>query len=190
MKLKTMKNKIILGFVGPIASGKGTACLYLKNKHGAEIFRFSTILRDVLDRFYIEHSRDNLQTMSSALRKIFGEDLMAKTIANDVKNSGSAIIVVDGVRRMADIKFLEQIPGFYLVEINADQKIRFERIIKRSENSDDAKKTFAELQKDEQQECELQIKDTAQAARFHINNDGVIEELYRQLEDILKQVSK
>jgi dephospho-CoA kinase len=181
--------KIILGLVGPIASGKGTTCQYLKDKHNAEIFRFSTMLRDVLDRFYIEQNRENMQNLSSVLRKTFGEDLMAKTIANDVKKSQAQIIVLDGVRRQADIKYLLEMPEFKLVEINADQKVRYDRIIKRSENTDDAKKTFEQFKNDELQEPEMQIKEVAKTAKFHINNNGSLENLYNQIENILKQLS-
>ncbi|MCX6743762.1 MAG: AAA family ATPase, partial [Candidatus Parcubacteria bacterium] len=182
-------SKIILGFVGPIASGKGTACSYLKDKHNAQIFRFSSMLRDVLDRFYIPQSRENMQAASLALRRVFGDDLMAKTIANDVKNSTAEIIALDGVRRIPDIKYLQEVSGFHLVEINGEQKIRFERILKRSENTDDNKKTLSEFQNDELQEAELQIKDVSQIAEFHIDNNGTITDLQSQIENILQKLS-
>ena len=129
-------NKIILGFVGPLASGKGAICQYLKEKHGASVFRFSTMLRDVLNRLYLEISRDNMQNLSSALRQTFGDDLLASVIANDVKNEKNEFIVIDGVRREPDIKYLKDFPNFYLIEIKADQKIRWERMRKRGENTD------------------------------------------------------
>lgn len=180
--------KIILGLVGPIASGKGTVCQYLKDEHEAQIFRFSTMLRDVLDRFYIEQSRENMQALSSSLRQTFGDELMAKTIANDVKNSQAKIIILDGVRRPADIKYLQELPEFHLVTINAEQKIRFERIIKRGENSDDTQKTFTEFQSDELQEAEIQIMNVAQSAEFHLDNNGSKEKLNQQIEDIFNKL--
>ena len=60
--------KVILGFVGPIASGKGTACQYLRDQHRAPTYRFSSPLRDVLDRLYLPQSRQNMQDLSLALR--------------------------------------------------------------------------------------------------------------------------
>jgi len=181
-------NKIILGFVGPIASGKGTVCKYLTEKHDAKIFRVSTMLRDVLDRFYIPQSRENMQAVSSSLRQTFGDDLMAKTIAQDVAGVNAAIVAVDGVRREPDIKYLREIPGFYLVAINADMKIRYDRITRRGENVDDTKKTFAEFTADHEKEAELQIKEVAKLANFQINNDGTLDDLYRQIDDIIYQI--
>ena len=188
--MKKKMTKIILGFVGLIASGKGTACKYLQDEHGAQIFRFSSMLRDVLNRFYIEQTRENIQTVSSVLRQAFGDDLMAKTIASDVTNAKTEIIAVDGVRRQPDIKYLSQIPGFYLISITADQKIRWQRITQRGENADDTKKTLEQFAQDEQKEAELQIKDVAKLAEFRIDNNGTRQQLYGQIEEILKKISQ
>ncbi|HLC89895.1 MAG TPA: AAA family ATPase [Patescibacteria group bacterium] len=181
-------NKIIFGFVGPIASGKGTVCQYLKENHQAAIYKFSTPLRDILARIYQEINRDNLQNLSSALRQSFGDDLLALTITNDIKNEKNNLIAIDGVRREPDIKYLKEIPGFYLIEINSEQKTRWERITKRGENSDDNQKTFAEFQADEQKEAERQIKEVAKLAKFKVDNNGTRDELYRQVEEILKNI--
>lgn len=185
---RKVRGKIILGFVGQIASGKGTACQYLKEKHQASVYRFSTMLRDVLNRLYLEQNRENIQKISSALRETFGDDLMALVMVKDVTNEKNRIIAIDGVRREPDIKYLKKIPGFHLVEITARQKIRFERIVERDENADDKNKTLQEFQQDEQREAEQQIQGVAKLAEFRIDNNGTPDELYQQIEGILKKV--
>ena len=185
----TLKNKkIILGFVGLIASGKGTACQYLNQNHGADTFRFSTILRDIADRLYLEQNRQNLQDISLILRQKFGEDLLSKVIANDAKNSQAKITGIDGVRRLSDIKYLKELPNFHLIYIEADQKIRYNRIVNRGENTDDATKTFRQFQKDEQEEAERQIKEVAATAEFTVNNNGTLKDLYRQFDEIIDKI--
>ncbi len=178
--------KIILGFTGLIACGKGTATQYLKEKYGAETFRFSTMLRDVLDRLYLAHTRENMSGISTGLRNIFGQDLMAKVMSQDVENSQAELIVVDGIRRMDDIKYLRALPNFKLVAIVADMKIRYERLLTRGENSDDQNKTWEEFQADHQLETELTILDTMKAADIAINNDGSLENLQKQLDELVK----
>lgn len=184
-----MANKIILGFVGQISSGKGTACKYLQGKYNGSTHRFSTMLRDVLDRLYLDQSRDNMQKISLILRNNFGDDLLAKVIANDVNKDDHKIIGIDGVRRFPDIKYLKEIAGFKLVHIDADQRIRYQRIVKRAENTDDLQKTFKEFQEDEKQEAEKHILEVARSADFTINNNGSVEELYQQIDNILKNLS-
>lgn len=180
-----MSDKIILGFVGQIASGKGTASEYLKTKHGAKTYRFSTMLRDVLNRLYLTVSRENLQKISQIIRENFGEETLSKVIAEDVKNDPTPLIVIDGIRRPGDIEFLKQIPGFTLVNIFADMTTRYERITRRSENTDDANKTFEQFESDHKQEAELKIVEIAAEATEQIDNNGSLENLYAQLDALI-----
>ena len=179
-------SKLILGFVGELSSGKGTACQYLAKKYDAPSYRFSTILRDILNRLYLDITRDHLQRLSTALRGEFGQDVLAKVIAQDVKNDPHSIITVDGIRRLSDITYLKDVAGFHLVYLTADQNIRYQRIIARGENSDDKNKTFEQFQADEQAEAELQITSTGATAEYTVTNNGTFEELYEQLEKLTR----
>lgn len=178
--------KIILGLAGEMASGKGTAAKYAVAKYSAKTRRFSTMLRDVLDRLSLEQSRDNMQKLSTILRQNFGEDLLARIMAEDVKKDNGEVIVIDGIRRLADIKYLKANPNFKLAYLEADMQKRYERITKRGENSDDAKKTFEDFKKAHEDESELQIRDLKKHADFLIDNNGNYEDLYHQADKILK----
>ncbi|MFA5813442.1 MAG: AAA family ATPase [Patescibacteria group bacterium] len=180
-------SKIILGFVGQIASGKGTAVAYLKEKYGASAHRFSSMLRDVLDRLYLEQSRENMQKISSVLRENFGEDTLAKVMAEDVKNTPNSLVAIDGIRRPADAKYLKEILGFKLIHIFADREKRYERIVARGENSDDRKKTFEEFKKDHEREAEREIGEIALEAIEQIDNNGSLEKLYEQLDQLVNK---
>jgi dephospho-CoA kinase len=180
--------KIILGFVGEIASGKGTACKYLQKKHNAGYHRFSSILRGILDRIYIEHSRESLQGVSTALRQAFGDDILAEVMAKEVKADPAEIVCVDGIRRHADIKELTKLPEFKLIHVTADEKIRYERIIKRTENIDDQNKTFEEFQADQKREAEITIYEVAKDADYKITNNGSFEDLEKQIEETLTKI--
>lgn len=179
--------KLILGITGEMASGKGTIAKHVVEGRGGSSHRFSTILRDILDRVYLEQSRDNLQTLSTILRKSFGEDLMAKSMYHDAEKDEHDVVVVDGVRRMADIIYLRELPHFKLVYVEADMEKRYQRIVKRGENSDDGKKTFAEFQMAHENESELQIKDLRNYADYILNNDETYQDLYRQVDDVIKE---
>lgn len=182
--------KIILGFVGDLAGGKGTICKYLNDKYQANAYRFSTMLRDVLDRMYVPQSRENLQKISTLLRQNFGEDVMSKVIAEDVKNDENDIVMVEGIRRPTDITYLRENPGFHLIYITADPKIRWERLVKRAENPGDTEKTYEEFLEDEKAEADNMIKSLGQTAEFTINNNGTFEEFYNQTEEIIKKLCK
>ncbi|MCD4693773.1 AAA family ATPase [bacterium] len=181
------KEKKIIGLVGPMASGKGTIAKYLKEKKGAEVFRFSTPLRDVLKRLHADISRINMQNISKALRESLGQDLLAKVIAKDVEDSNKKIVVVDGIRRWDDIKYLKDKKGFTLVAINVDSKIRYERMVKRGENEGDNNKTYEEFLSDHKKETELTIPEIMKPADETINNNSDLKNLYNQIDKIINE---
>lgn len=181
------KKKIILGFVGEMVSGKGTVAEYLQKNHGAGTHRFSTMLRDVADRLYLEKSRLNLQKLSQILRENFSQDIMARVMAEDVKNDTNDVVIIEGIRRFSDIEYLKKIENFKLVYITADIKTRYDRLTKRQENTDDQLKSFKDFQKDHGHESESQIQEVGASAEYTIDNNSSFEELYKQVEEILSK---
>lgn len=181
-------SKIILGFVGDLASGKGAICKYLKEKYGTESYRFSTMLRDILKRVYLENSRDNLQRLSTVMRENFGQDIMSKVIAEDVRNDPREIVAVEGIRRPTDITYLEKSSGFHLIYITAESELRWKRLVTRNENPGDDKKTYTQFLTDEQAEADRLIMSLGAKAEFKIMNDGTFDDFYRQMEEILKSI--
>jgi dephospho-CoA kinase len=182
--------KIILGITGEMAAGKTTATEYIKERYGGVSFRFSTMLRDVLTRIHIEHSRDNLQKLSTTLRSQFGDDIMSKVIAKDVEAATDDIIVVEGIRRPSDVSYLKDLPGFHLIAMKADLKIRYKRITERNENPDDQTKTFEQFKQEQSQESEGKVQKIMKEANFVTDNNGNTESMYEQIDDILDSLRK
>jgi dephospho-CoA kinase len=176
------KKKIIIGLVSLMSAGKGTIACYLQKEYGASTFRFSTIIRAVLDILYLPHTRQNMSLLSTILRKNFSEDLFARVITENVKNDQNNIIVVEGIRRMADIKYLTGLDNFILTKVVVDAKKRYERLTKRTENPGDAKKTYKDFLADHKLETELQIPQVMETAAETINNNGNLEDLYKQVD--------
>ncbi len=143
--------KVIIGLAGESGCGKGTVAKHIIEKYNGSSFRFSTMLRDILCRIYLPDSRKNMQILSTILRQNFGEDVLAKVMSEDVKRNNKNIVVVDGIRRPADIKYLKELPEFKLIYVEADIKKRYDRLIQRGENPDDNQKTFEKFQKEHQQ---------------------------------------
>jgi dephospho-CoA kinase len=183
-------SKVIIGLVGPLASGKSVTKKYLIEKYKAQDCRFSTVLRDVLNRISIPISHESLQKISTVLRISFGEDLFAKIIANDVGKFGDGIVVVDGVRRPIDIEYLKKLPNFFLVKIDAGSHTRHERLVKRNENEGDNKKSFEQFLKDHESEADGLVPMVMAEAQFSIYNNGTFDELYYQIDKIMGEILK
>lgn len=181
--------KSIIAIVGENASGKTTVTNYLKDHYHAVSFRFSDMLSDILDRVYVEKNRPHLQALSTFLRQTYGEDVMSKTIAKDVEQAlrEHDIVVTEGVRRPTDITYLKDMEGFTLVAIETDIKKRFARLAGRGEKADDATKTWEEFQTEAMHESELKIQEIAKTADAVIMNDGALEKLWQQIDQLMKQ---
>lgn len=182
------QEKIIIGIAGEIASGKDTVSRYYEKKYGASMYRFSDILRDILNRLHLEENRKNLAASSLMLRETFGEDIFARSIAEEIKKDRSPLIVIDGVRRASDVKSIQGSLGFTLLYINADPKRRHERMNSRNQNADDTTKTFDEFLRDSELESETEIRRLAGEADHTIDNNGTLDELYMNADAFLAKL--
>ncbi len=180
--------KIVFGLISEMAGGKETVKKYLEKNYQAKSCRFSSIMRDILDRLYLEKSRDNIQKLSTALREVYGEDILALSIKREVNDLDANIVVVDGVRRHADIKYLKKLNNFFLIAIEADSKIRYERLKKRNENPGDDKKSYEDFLNDHQKEADKEIPSVIKKADFVIDNNGSLEKLYSQIDKLVKKI--
>ncbi len=179
---------IILGLVGEMGAGKSTVGSYLVTKYGAQRFGFSVILRDLVERLHLPASRDNLIQISIVLRQEFGNDLLAKAMLEDIKQSTAELIVVESIRREDDIVYLRQLPGFHLVGISAAMNERYQRLSGRAEKSDDAHKTYEQFKSDHQRETEATVPPLLATAEHQLHNDGGLDDLYVQVDHLLQEI--
>lgn len=177
--------KLILGFSGQIGSGKGTVAKHIVEKYGASHYRFSDILREVSDYLRIEKTRDNLQDLSTILRQRFGQDLLTKIIFEKVREDANDFIVVEGIRLADDVSYLERLPEFKFIYIEANPETRYERILKRKENTGDSEKTFEQFLQDQQDEADIQIQGLKRKAQYTLENNGTIEEFKQKADELI-----
>lgn len=185
-----MENKIIIGLVGTLASGKGAVKEYLINKYGAKGCKFSDIFRDVLNRLNIPITRDNLQKVSTSLRSDFGENLLSNTIIKDAEKLESKIVIVDGIRRFSDMDNLKKLSNFVVLAVDADSNLRYERMKIRNENEGDRNKTYEDFLKDENAEADKQIPEVIKTADFIIENNGTLEDLHSRIDEVVEKINK
>ena len=179
-------DKRVIGLVGEIASGKSTVAQFLEDEYGSETASFSQPLRDILDILGLPHERESMVWLGVDLRKLFGQDILAKTIFKMVNDSQAKIVCLPNIRLESDITTLKTLPGFILVSLEADQRLRYERLIKRRQNSDDTDKTWEEFLADSNLPTEVTIREVAKQAQFTIDNNTCLASLYRQVGEIVE----
>lgn len=179
--------KLILGVTGEMGSGKGVIAKHVALEYSGGTHKFSTMLRDLLKRMYIEESRENIAKLSKMLRQNFGEEVFANTMYHETQNDKHEIVVIDGIRRIADITYLKQLENFKLIYVDADLETRYQRVVDRGENENDAQKTMEEFKRDQEIESEIQIRDLKNYADYVVANNGTFQDLYKQVTDIIKE---
>jgi dephospho-CoA kinase len=181
---------LIIGLTGQAGSGKGTVGAYLRERYGAEFLTFSSYLRKTLETLALEPSRDNLVKLSETLRHTFGEDAISHAVARDAYASTASVVVVDGIRRIDDvISTLQQLPDFHLVSVDSDPRMRYERLTQRGEKSDEATMSWEDFLANEQRSTEQTIPAVMAQASIHLRNDGTLEEIHQQVDEMMRQLN-
>lgn len=181
--------KIIIGLVGESGSGKDTVADYLRDKHGAKLYRFADPLREALE-LYLDHiSREDLQWLAMRFKERFGKEILARGMRKKIEKNGSNLIVINGVRFLEDAEFVKSLPSGYVLYITLDSKSRWERIYNRGEKSDDAV-SYEKFLEMEQAPTEVQVPEIGKNADFRVENTGTKEELLAKVDEILLSLRK
>ncbi len=183
------KNRLILGFTGEKLAGKGTVAAYLATKYGAHLYRMSGILDDILKRLHLPIEREKQIKLVLALRGQFGEDILARTLQQDIREDPHPLIVIDGIRMPQEVTLFSKLPGFLLVSIRAPLQVRFSRSQNREEKQDERNMSFAEFKRIEAESpTEKSIAALCRQAQVEIKNAGTFADLYAHVRsDLLRK---
>lgn len=182
-----MDNKIIIGLVGETGSGKDTVEQHLQEKYGAEPLRFSKPLKEGLGLFFDQPSKEDQAWFFAALRDHFGDDILHLGVRRFIEQN-EGLMCVNGLRMMQDMEFIRSFENSYIFYVTADQKVRWERTLKRGEKSDDDQ-PFEEFQKFEAEtETEKAIPLIGKQADYTIDNGGTLEELLQATDTAMKEI--
>ena len=179
---------MIIGLTGTMSSGKGEVAKYLIKK-GFEYYCFSDILKEEAKKRNIEPTRKNLQKLGTDIKKDeANRGILAKKLLEMVKTDKA---VLDGVRNADEIRELRKAKGFFLIGVNAEQKLRFLRMQERARAGDPIE--FDEFKKLDDLENKgitkgQEIDKCIEMADFTIINGGSLENLKEEIEIILKNI--
>ena len=180
--------KKIIGLTGEIGAGKDVFCEYVQKTSEVPVFclKFSNSLSEVLKIFFDEISREDQQWLGIKLRERFGNDILAKAMKKKINGIESGLIILNGIRYMDEFDMIKSVGGS-IVYVTADSKIRWERLQSREEKTDDQASydKFLELSK---AATELTISKIGEKADYIIDNNGSLEDCYRQIQDILDKI--
>lgn len=150
-----MKLPQIIGIAGTNGSGKDALGYIRQSLSKSVTVSLSDILRHELDKKGISHERENLRSLSAEWRAAEGPGVLAvKTIEqyNEQKEArGLTGLSIVSLRHPAEAQAIKDAGGM-VIWVDADVRIRYERITNRGEGRPEDQKTFEEFVAEESAE--------------------------------------
>lgn len=179
----------ILAFVGLAGSGKSSAIDYLTEKGFPKVYVGGLIVQGVIDQG-LEPNQENERKYREEMRAEHGKEVFMKQAIIEMKKlveAGQHKIVLDGLYTWTEYKLLKhEFPGeLVTVAIVTPKHKRYQRM---------AQRDFRPLQPHEVDERDwAEIENIEKGgpiaiADYFVHNDGDIDKLYAQLDNILKDI--
>ena len=182
---------IIIGITGSIGAGKGTLVEYLIREKDFVHYSVRGFLIEELKKRNLAINRDTMVSLANELRKKNSPSYIIDCLFEQAKSTGKNA-VIESIRTPAEAESLRNKSDFCLLAINADSKIRYERILKRNSETDNV--TYNEFIANEQREMtstdpnKQNLSSCIAMADYTLCNDFTINDLYNKLEDILNKI--
>lgn len=185
---------MIIGLTGTIGAGKGTAVEYLKSK-GFVHYSISGLLGELVEKEGNPKTRDFLSPMSTRLQKEFPGGVAEKAYNEKYLLEKPEDAILESIHRQSEANFLRSVGG-KIIGIDADLETRYKRTKLRNEGAKD-QGDFEDFKKQAQIEDEgggdasrdNNIRAVMNNADAVIYNNGTVEELRQQIEEVLKKLS-
>lgn len=183
---------IIIGITGTLGAGKGTIVNLLKEK-GFLHYSARDFIVETIEKEGLEVNRDSMTLIGNRLREEHSPSYIIESLYHRAKESGKNSII-ESVRNPKEVEFLRQKEDFLLIAVDADIKIRYQRILQRKSSTDNVSfETFRQNEEREMQSNDVNaqnLKSCIDKADILVDNSGTIEELKEKIEEIWKKIIK
>ena len=181
---------MIVGIVGPIASGKDVVARILEEK-GFVKLNLSDEVREEAKSRGVAIERKNLQDIGNEMRKKYGEGYWAERLLKKMQIGKNYVIT--GIRNPGEILRFKIAGDFTLIGVDAPDVKRFEWIIARKKDSDP--KTLEEIRAIDARDLGVgeesygqQVQKCMDFVEHKIENNGTLEELKQKVEKLLEEI--
>jgi dephospho-CoA kinase len=175
---------MIIGITGTLGAGKGTIVDYFVNNHGFKHFSVRKYLSDKLNELGLPIDRGNLVDLGNRLRADNHPAYIVEQLCLLAKESGGNC-VIESIRTPSEVRFLKRF-SFYLLAVDADVRVRYDRIVGRGSGTD--RVSFDEFVADEKREMgssdpnKQNIGECIRLADMIFYNNGSVGDLHGQLD--------
>lgn len=182
---------VIIGITGTIGAGKGTIVDYLVKNLNFKHFSVRSFLIEEINRRSMTINRDSLVNVANDLRAKYSPAYIVEQLYKRAKKS-KLNCIIESIRTAGEVELLRSKENFYLLAVDADSKIRYERIHLRSSETDNI--SYEEFIINEQREYssadpnKQNLSKCIEMADYKIENNKTLNYFHTQLDKILKEI--
>ena len=118
---------MIIGITGTLGAGKGTVVKYLVESKGFKHLSARALFQELMEEAGLPIDRDQMVKFANELRAKHGADFVFTELFKRAQILGGDV-VIESLRTPAEAAALKSEPDSYILAVDADQRLRYERI--------------------------------------------------------------
>ncbi len=178
-------NMLIIWITWTLGAGKWTIVEYLVKKKLFQYFSVRSFLIQEIEKRGLPVNRDSMVMVANDLRAKYGASYIIEQLYQQAESIWKDAII-ESIRTLGEAQSLQNKWNFHLFAIDADPKIRYERIVLRASETD--KISYEEFLMNEKIEMEnpdpakQNIAKCMGLAQYILINSWTFDQLYEQIE--------
>lgn len=182
---------IIIGITGTLGAGKGTIVDFLVEERHFTHYSVRAFLLEEIRKRGMPENRDSMFTLANELRAQHGSSYVTDQLYLQAAESGHNC-VIESIRTPGEVESLRKSGNFTLLAVDADQRLRYDRIrLRESETDQVSFETFRENELREMTTADptrQNLQRCIEMADFILLNNGTKEELLRKTIEVLSHI--
>jgi dephospho-CoA kinase len=181
----------IIGITGTLGAGKGAVVNYLVREKGYLHYSVRAFISEEIIRRNMVVNRDSMVLVANDLRKAHSPSYITDCLYEQASVKGQNS-VIESIRIPGEVNSLRNKGNFFLLAVDADPEVRYQRITMRKSETDHI--SYETFLANEQREMssenpnEQNLAKCMEMADYRLLNNGTFEQLNRQVEEALTAI--